>query len=399
VDKTQFVKLPPHFNPPRSYLLPSIEARSRLNSQCPGLRLAIELASSLPASKVARSASRALQISKPLVILLCVQNDQKLNLRGLQIMESSWQVETVRLCQGCVSLQLNTSLLSRIGEKGPFFTARLITLSPDHCSLCSLIGQCLQKMPLASSVHFNKNSGNPLQVDASETAANEAGTGCRDVVRRFEVQTSSKPKVKIARLWPCMYPIPSVGQVGDNDKILDMPFPSGRMIDSFVNVRLFKRWRQLCSDHHGDKCTRPPWMVCNDDVPPNFRVINVHTECVIDAPIKPSYFALSYVWGRFAENDLRATSENIDNLKKEHSLTQEVLPQTILDVMKLVFELGGKYLWVDRLCILQDDENEKARQIPCMDSIYSLAELTIIAASGSDAHDGVAGLSVPRSVE
>lgn len=70
--KPQFVKLPPHFNPPPSYLLPSIEARSRLNSQCPGLRLAIELASSLPASKVARSAGRALQISQPLVILLCV---------------------------------------------------------------------------------------------------------------------------------------------------------------------------------------------------------------------------------------------------------------------------------------------------------------------------------------
>jgi hypothetical protein len=171
------------------------------------------------------------------------------------------------------------------------------------------------------------------------------------------------------------------------------------MINSFANLRLFKRWKQLCSDHHGDTCARPPWAACTDDVPPNFRVINVHTSCVVDAPVKPSYFALSYVWGRFAENDLCATSKNIDNLMKPHSLTQEVLPQTIVDVMKLVFELGGKYLWVDRLCILQDDENEKAQQIPCMDSIYSLAELTIIAASGSDAHDGVAGLSVPRSVE
>ncbi|KAE9364256.1 HET-domain-containing protein, partial [Stipitochalara longipes BDJ] len=140
-------------------------------------------------------------------------------------------------------------------------------------------------------------------------------------------------------------------------------------------------------------------MMSNDDVPPNFRVINVHTRCVIDAPANSSYFALSYVWGRLGENDLCATSENIENLKKEQSLTQEGLPQTILDVMKLVSELGGMYLWVDRLCILQDDENDKAQQIPRMDSIYSLAELTIIAASGSDAHQGVAGLSVPRLVE
>jgi len=187
--------------------------------------------------------------------------------------------------------------------------------------------------------------------------------------------------------------------VGDNDGIMNVRFPSGRLIHSFANLWLFKRWRQLCLDHHGDKCTQPPWVVSSDDVPPSFRVINVQTSCIIDAPINPWYFALSYVWGRFAEDDLRATSENIESLKKEGSLTQEVLPQTILDAMKLVFELGGKYLWVDRLCILQDDDDEKAQQIPCMDSIYSLAELTIIAASGSDAHDGIAGLSVPRSVE
>ncbi|CZR60207.1 uncharacterized protein PAC_10103 [Phialocephala subalpina] len=314
-------------------------------------------------------------------------------------MESLLQVDTVQLCEGCLSLKLETSLLSRIDEDGPFFIATSFTLSPTRCSLCSLILRCIQERELAGTENFKENSGIALRVDALETAAKISGSGWRDIVRRFEIQLASTPRIKIARLWPCMYPIPGAGKVGDNGEILDASFPSGRMIDSFANLRLFKRWRQLCSDFHGDACVRPPWASCNDDVPPNFRVINVHTMCVIDAPIKPSYFALSYVWGRFAENDLRATSENIKNLQKKYSLIQEVLPQTILDVMKLVVELGGKYLWIDRLCILQDDENDKAQQIPCMDSIYSLAELTIIAASGSDAHDGVAGLSVPRSVE
>jgi hypothetical protein len=139
-------------------------------------------------------------------------------------------------------------------------------------------------------------------------------------------------------------------------------------------------------------------MISGDVIPANFRLIDVQAGCIVHPTTQPSYFVLSYVWGA-SEGDLRATTTNIDDLKMPHSLTQRALPQTILDVMKLVSSLGGKYLWVDRFCILQDDEVDKALQIPRMDSIYSLAELTIIAASGSDAHVGVAGLSVPRKLE
>lgn len=172
------------------------------------------------------------------------------------------------------------------------------------------------------------------------------------------------------------------------------------MIEPFVSLQLFKRWRRLCSDNHGDACARPACVTDNDDVASGFRVIDVHTNCITDAPIHTSFFALSYVWGHLGENDLCATTKNISTLREKHSLTQKRLPQTILDVMTLFSELEGTYLWVHRLCILQDDDaNDKAQQIPRMDSIYSLVELTIIAASGSDAHEGVAGLSVPRSVE
>jgi Heterokaryon incompatibility protein (HET) len=314
-------------------------------------------------------------------------------------MESLHRGETADLCEGCTSLKLNTLLLSRINGESLPPTKQNFKLSPAHCSLCSLILRCLQRKELVSLLHFEKNSGNGLEVDAFETAVEQSGTEGRNIVRRFEIQTSSTPRIKIARLWPCVYPILKVEQIGEDDAILDVPFPSGRMINSFAKLELFKRWRRLCSVHHGNACVRPPWVTSKDKVPTNFRVIDVHSNFVIDAPIHASYFTLSYVWGHLAESDLCATTENIHDIKKQNSLTQKGLPQTILDVMKLVFELGGQYLWVDRLCILQDDDDDKAQQIPCMDSIYSLAELTIIAASGSNAHDGVAGLSVPRSIE
>lgn len=314
-------------------------------------------------------------------------------------MESSPQAEAFNLCEGCISLNLNTSLILRLGNYGPTFIKGNFKLSPARCPLCSLILRCLQRRGLEENVELRDGGRNGLEADAFETAAKESRTELRDIVRRFEIQTTSTPRIRIARLWPCIYPLPSVSQVADDDESLAVPFPSGRIIEPFANLQLFRRWSRLCSDNHGDACARPAWVTDGDNVPPSFRVIDVHTSCVTDAPIHTSFFALSYVWGHLGDNDLCATTKNIDALKEKHSLTRQGLPQTILDVMKLVSELGGTYLWVDRLCILQDDDNDKAQQIPCMDSIYSLAELTIIAASGSDAHDGVAGLSVPRSVK
>ncbi|KAF2101301.1 hypothetical protein NA57DRAFT_53275 [Rhizodiscina lignyota] len=58
--------------------------------------------------------------------------------------------------------------------------------------------------------------------------------------------------------------------------------------------------------------------------------------------------------------------------------------------------LGLQYIWIDALCIVQDDEQDKQRQIKHMDLIYALASLTIVAASGSDCSIGLHGVSLPR---
>jgi hypothetical protein len=51
-------------------------------------------------------------------------------------------------------------------------------------------------------------------------------------------------------------------------------------------------------------------------------------------------------------------------------------------------DLGIRYLWVDSLCIAQDDEADKSEEIKNMGRIYKNAAVTIAAASTTSVHDG-----------
>lgn len=74
-------------------------------------------------------------------------------------------------------------------------------------------------------------------------------------------------------------------------------------------------------------------------------------------------------------------------------LQMDRLPQTVRDAITVVRIIGERFLWVDALCIVQDDETEKMASISAMDQIYRCAALTIIAASGADANAGLIGVN------
>lgn len=97
------------------------------------------------------------------------------------------------------------------------------------------------------------------------------------------------------------------------------------------------------------------------------------------------YICLSYVWGGSPTG--QATSGDLALLEA---------PQTVIDAMSVTVQLGMRYLWVDRYCIDQNNTVEKHEAIRNMDSIYRNAYVTIIAAAGSDANDGLPGVSRPR---
>jgi hypothetical protein len=68
------------------------------------------------------------------------------------------------------------------------------------------------------------------------------------------------------------------------------------------------------------------------------------------------------------------------------------LPKTIRNAIDLVDQLGIQHLWVDCLCIIQDDTDSKHDQIQAMSGIYANAYVTIIAGNGWDANHGLRGI-------
>jgi hypothetical protein len=144
-----------------------------------------------------------------------------------------------------------------------------------------------------------------------------------------------------------------------------------------ANLRLARKWIRLCCQKHEGTCREKL-----EHVVPGLKVIDCISREICVATHGNPYVALSYVWG--------------SPLPESHELLGEVpqtFPRTIEDAMAVAKELDIPYLWVDRYCIDQNNQKEKHTVISNMDKIYSGAELTIIAAAGSDPQYGLPGVS------
>jgi hypothetical protein len=138
-----------------------------------------------------------------------------------------------------------------------------------------------------------------------------------------------------------------------------------------------RQWLDLCHRSHGSCCKQ---RASDEPISRGFRLIDCKKEppVIEEKPWGTTYVALSYVWG--------STPEDLKDW-----------PKTVLDAVEVTKKFGLQYLWVDRLCINQADDGEKAYLISRMTTIYEAAELTIIAAAGTGASHGLPGVgSTPR---
>lgn len=164
---------------------------------------------------------------------------------------------------------------------------------------------------------------------------------------------------------------------------------------------LLRWWLRHCERYHGKLCEAAATSAALE-LPRNMRVIDVIRRRVVPYREGWEYVALTYVWGeglmRRAMPKMKKDMAGGIGSEKGVALP-ESLPQTITDAIEAVKRLGYQYLWVDSLCIIQDDDMDRHHQLLFMDSVYVNASLTIAAASGDNADYGLPGMRRPRKFQ
>lgn len=161
-----------------------------------------------------------------------------------------------------------------------------------------------------------------------------------------------------------------------------------RCLQQLVDQRLLRHWMKQCEDSHGSCCSQD-----RSSYPSRLILIDVKGMRLHDTPLgmQPKYLALSYTWGDALQPVL--TQSNGELWHAEGGLKNVDIPRKIRDAMQLTRMIGYEYLWVDALCIVQDDDAGRHHQISQMHKIYQQADLTIIAADSEDCNKGLSGIS------
>ena len=289
------------------------------------------------------------------------------------------------------------------------------------CDTCRKFASLIDGYYRYRKAIFKKDNGLPfsqreLEVDNElislgtlKDLQNSIGcTSCRDIARSLVQDGRGPPAHDVLRLIVARYAGLEIW-ADDMSKLyldllrLEMPNEAhkvGRLFNSQkVNVELLRKWIGCCHTSHRDHCLK----IERPRLLPDIILIDVVEGCLISANMETRYVALSYVWGDF--NTIQATKENLMQLQRPGSIDVSVcnlkLGKTVEDALRLVSLLGERHLWVDRLCIVQDDLDMKQKSLNAMGLIYANAYFTIVAAEGHHADHGLRGLghgSQDRSV-
>ncbi|KAL8639236.1 MAG: hypothetical protein Q9226_008895, partial [Calogaya cf. arnoldii] len=266
----------------------------------------------------------------------------------------------------------------QIKEEIPLASLQHI-LEIDDCSFCRLVSSTLKA---ASGKHEKWIPVNSKDVMCTiQVLPMEADLyGARELGVNFSKKELVDPnRMKFYRFSPASnMGIPSRGQS------IHLPL---------IDIDLVKWWYRECLV---GKCGLKAVPHKTGRLPKGFRVIDVQRYCIIDAEPGCQYIALSYVWGNVG--GLQNLQRHRKDLERDEAIRDriEYLPNTIKGAISFTRSIGVRYLWVDGLCIVQDDLEDKMNQITAMDQIYSFASLTLAATSGANANAGLSG-TITRS--
>lgn len=331
-------------------------------------------------ASLTRGNYRILSKSHRCIIMSSVDNRPNENVPELSEEPTAGsEVPTIAICEKCRNLNPKDAEFSN-----PYvWSSSLPSSAPTSCQFCQFIYDAAISMvpSLASEPQIHASLQSPPEHNRIDL-----GFG-----GRLSMQIYSRPStLPVLRLWK--HARSTVVNRMSRTEIHHHPKshkPCADLTDisrddsfDFVLNRL-----QHCKQNH-PRCSQPnaifhPSRLIHCADMNGQLQLREYDEMVPDSsPIR--YVALSYCWGSSAL--FKTTRTNIDRLKQRFSLSD--LPKTIQDAIRVTQRLGIPYIWIDALCIVQDDAADWEKESGMMADVYSNAHVTLAALSAAPVTEG-----------
>ncbi|OIW25322.1 HET-domain-containing protein [Coniochaeta ligniaria NRRL 30616] len=288
------------------------------------------------------------------------------------------------LCEACDRIDITA-----LAEDGPPLTLRNsffeIARTAGQCRFCSLIAQSARGVEGTLYEHdFLHTMGNRDAVDDAPV--------CLDL-------QEEKLNVRI------LFPEDGLPAEGMMDFSVPTKTHSPSTVPATINQlvsRLNTELQRVIKSSECQICASQGWHMDRTDAEWSSRleqpvlpdrvieILDSPTSGSIQLRLQPTqdtqtghYIALSHRWGGVT---LTTTKKTLPDHLKASSLDD--LPRTFQDAVLVAKAMGIKYLWIDSLCIVQDNEQEWLEQSVKMGDIYMNSSFTITAHSAGQCNEG-----------
>jgi hypothetical protein len=155
-------------------------------------------------------------------------------------------------------------------------------------------------------------------------------------------------------------------------------------LDMAACLEKVRKWIEFCEDKHPRCASHPlsklPTRVLDVGNRGSQTLVKLY-ETLGDSG---RYITLSHCWGK--KKIVTTTTATLAQLKSEVQWSQ--LSRNFQDAISITRELGVRYIWIDSLCIIQDDRNDWKRESAKMAEIYSNSYLNLAATGSADGEGG-----------
>ncbi|KAH8585717.1 heterokaryon incompatibility protein-domain-containing protein [Bisporella sp. PMI_857] len=293
--------------------------------------------------------------------------------------ETGW----LRLGPGLCFLEPQTYGFTRPDEFGWRYHPDLDSLknSAPTCVLCSLVHREVQGF--IHNVHHGERVGsNALHYKSDKPKRYSFQITGRADEEGFVIWTDDGPN---DRIWY----VAVFGYGVDEDPLAQIF--RGRVVESDASLaKCAVDWVTNCNHHHNcapeSSSTAFPTRLLDIGDSPSSLIKLRETKGG-----HGSYTTLSYVWGKTPQ--LTTTTANY-NAHLE-GLSLHAFPKTMQDAFAVTRRMGVRYIWIDALCIIQDNTLDWQQEAAKMGHVYANSYLTISAAGAADNSDGC---FIPRPI-